>query len=146
MSDKHVFLTPEWIEAARAIREDFHGKVPQPPVPMVMNQVITDAPFGDGPIEGHVDTSSSSMIIEEGLSDGAEVTMTTDYETFRMIFLGTLDQDPAPAMQAFMSGKIKVDGDISKLMQLQAGQMSVTEDQKALATEIADRVKAITAD
>jgi putative sterol carrier protein len=51
-------------------------------------------------------------------------------------------QDPAAAMQAFLSGKIRVEGDMAKLMMLQASAMQPDP----LAAEVAERVKAITAD
>ena len=44
--------------------------------------------------------------------------MTTDYETARKIFV---DQDPQAGMQAFMAGKVKVQGDMAKLLAAQAG-------------------------
>jgi SCP-2 sterol transfer family len=42
--------------------------------------------------------------------------VTTDYETAKVLFV---DQDPAIAMQSFMNGKIKVQGDMMKLMAMQ---------------------------
>ena len=68
--------------------------------------------------------------------DGAEVTLTTDWETSRKI---VVEQDQAAAMQAFMSGKIKVTGDMTKIMMMNAN--PPTEAQKAAAADI----KAMTA-
>ena len=57
-------------------------------------------------------------------------------------FLVAVDQDPAAGMQAFMSGKIKVQGDLTKLMTL----LSATpESAAATAAAFVNRVKAITA-
>jgi putative sterol carrier protein len=55
--------------------------------------------------------------MEKGELDKPDVTLTTDYTTAKKLFV---DQDQAAAMQAFMSGKIKVAGDMSKLMMMQA--------------------------
>ena len=44
--------------------------------------------------------------------------MTTDYDTAKKIFV---DQDQAAGMQAFMAGKIKVQGDMMKMMAMQTG-------------------------
>ena len=43
---KHPFLSEEWMEEARKIREEYRGKGPTPPA-MKMNQIITEVPFGD---------------------------------------------------------------------------------------------------
>ena len=75
---------------------------------MKVNLVVNDAPFGDGPIISYVDTSSGALVMELGQLDDADVTVTTDYETAKSLFLAT---DPAAGMQAFMSGKLVVQGD-----------------------------------
>ncbi|MCC6434823.1 MAG: SCP2 sterol-binding domain-containing protein [Acidimicrobiales bacterium] len=100
-----------------------------------MNQVITDVP--DGTIEAHLDTSSGRTQLELGHLTDPDLTVTTDYATARAIFVL---QDAAAAMQAFMSGKIRVEGDMGKLMLLQAQAMQPDP----LAAEVAERVKAIT--
>ena len=60
------------------------------------------------------------------------MTVTTDYTTARNIFV---EQDPNFTMQAFMSGKIKVEGDMLKMMALQ-GAMPQDETAKIIAAEI----------
>ena len=45
-----------------------------------------------------------------------DLTLTTDYDTAKKIFV---DQDQAAGMQAFMAGKIKVQGDMMKMMAMQ---------------------------
>jgi hypothetical protein len=137
VSAKHEFLSVEWIEAARAIRDDYQDRIGAPPVAMRMNQVITDAPGGT--IESHLDTSGGRTSLELGHVADADLTITTDYATAKAIFVL---QDPAAAMQAFMSGKIRVEGDMAKLLLLQASAMQPDP----LAAEVAERVKAITAD
>jgi putative sterol carrier protein len=72
-----------------------------------------------------------------GELDPADLTVTTDWETARKVFV---DQDQAASMQAFMSGKIKVQGDMMKMMAMQTG-MPQDDAAKAIAAEI----KAITA-
>jgi putative sterol carrier protein len=76
------------------------------------------------------------MKMDKGHIEGADLTVTVDYETARAIFV---DQNPQAGMQAFMSGKIKVEGDITKLMAMQ----SVSPD--PAAAEIAAKIKDITA-
>ena len=135
VSETHQFLSAAWIEAARAIRDEYAGRVGAPPVALRMNQVITDGP--DGTIEAHLDTSSGRTQLELGHLTDPDLTVTTDYATARAIFVL---QDAAAAMQAFMSGKIRVEGDMGKLMLLQAQAMQPDP----LAAEVAERVKAIT--
>jgi putative sterol carrier protein len=98
-----------------------------------MNQIITDVPFGDGTIEAHMDTSSGEMEMDTGHIEGADVTVTLDYATAKAIFV---DGNPQAGMQAFMSGKIKVAGDMTKLMAMQSGTADPVADE--LAKKIAE--------
>jgi hypothetical protein len=112
----HPFLSDEWLAEVNAIR-DRHAVNGTPIGHKVkMNQVITGVPFGDGELRLFMDTSSGEIVLGKGWLDDADVTVTTDYETARKIFV---DQDPQAGMQAFMAGKIKVQGDMMKLMQIQ---------------------------
>jgi putative sterol carrier protein len=97
--------------------------------------VITGAPFGEGEVRFHMDTTDGTMRMEPGELDDAEVTVTTDYATARALLV---DQDQAAGMQAFMSGKIRVQGDMTKLMMMQGA--PVDDVAKSVAAEI----KAIT--
>jgi putative sterol carrier protein len=131
----HPFLSDEWLSEAKAIRDKYAGQGAPVGHKVKMNQVITGVPFGDGDIELSMDTTSGEVVLEKGHLDDAEVTVTTDYDTARKIFV---DQDPQAGMQAFMSGKIKVQGDMMKLMQMQATAPDET------AKKVADEIKAIT--
>ena len=133
----HLFLSPEWIAAARGIRERHHGSIPQVPVTVRINVVATDVPFGDGTVRAFIDTSDGDLSMDLGSLENPEVTVTTDYATARQLFV---EQDPASTMQAFMSGRIRVDGDITRIMALQ---ISVPEGVDASA--VAEEIKAITA-
>src|SRR5918994_1443705 len=98
----HPFLSNEWIEAARAIRERHTANAAPIATAVKINVVVNEAPFGDGPINSYVDTSSGAVVMELGQLDDADVTVTTDYVTAKSLFL---DSDPAAGMQAFMAGK-----------------------------------------
>ena len=82
---------------------------------MKINLVVNDGPFGDGPINSYVDTTSGTLVMELGELDDPDVTVTTDYDTAKSLFLAT---DPAAGMQAFMAGKLVVQGDMMKLVVL----------------------------
>jgi hypothetical protein len=130
------FLSPEWIAEVKTIRDKYAGQGTPLAQKVRMNLVVTGAPFGDGQVRAHVDTTSGDLLVEQGSLDAAEVTVTTDYETARKLFV---DQDQQAAMQAFLGGKVKVQGDMTKLLALQGAAPDAT------AQQIADEVKAITA-
>ena len=130
----YPFLSDEWMTAARAIREKYDDQVPQVDTVLKINQVVHDVPFGDGEVESYLDTSTGSVVMELGSLDDADVTVTTDYETAKAIFVY---QDPAQAMQAFMNGKVVVQGDMMKLMAMQTSLPS-NEFSEKIAQEIKD--------
>lgn len=138
----HLFLSPEWISAARQIRNEYASQAPDPTDQVKANLVITGAPFGDADIEGHVDTTGGSIIIDEGHIDDPELTVKTDYETAKTFFV---DRDPAKAMEAFMLGKIVVTGDVAKVLGFASAPPPTDPDELALANEIARRLDEITA-
>ena len=112
----HAFLTDEWMAAVREVREKYADQVPEVTTVIRINQVITEVPFGDGEVRSYIDTSSGAMTMDMGELDEPDATITTDYETARALFV---DQDQAAVMQAFMGGKITVQGDMMKLMAMQ---------------------------
>jgi hypothetical protein len=124
------------MEAAKAIREKYADQAANIDVSVRMNQVITDVPFGDGDIHLYLDTSSGNLVMEPGELDTPDLTLTTDYDTARKIFV---DQDQAAGMQAFMAGKIKVQGDMMKMMAMQT---SMPQDD--VTRSIAGEIQAIT--
>jgi putative sterol carrier protein len=71
-----------------------------------------------------------------GHLESPDLTVTTDYATARAIFL---EQDPQAGMQAFLSGKVKVEGDMTKMMQMQ---IAMPKDD--LADQVAAEIMAIT--
>jgi hypothetical protein len=122
---------------ANAIRARHAGKTDKVRGSFKINQVVTGVPFGDGTVESFLDTSSGDVVMELGRLDDADVTVTTDYATAKAIFV---DQDQAAGMQAFMTGKVTVQGDMMKLMALQAAMPN-----DAVSQQIADEIKGITA-
>ena len=137
---QYPFLSDEWLAEARRIRAEYEGKSPEIPVSVRMNQIVQDVPFGAGTIDLHVDTSSGQLEMETGHLEGPDVTITIGYATAKAILV---DGDAQAVMQAFLGGRIKVDGDITKLIALQTAGMSRSADPAAL--ELAKRLQAITA-
>lgn len=139
-SARHVFLSPEWMVAAKELRDSMpHPEVP-PAAVMRMNLVVDATPFGHD-VLGHIDTTDGEILIEDGHLESPDLTVTIEYDTARAIFL---DQDFAAAMQAFMAGRIKVDGDVTKMLALQAQAPGTEPDPRAVA--IGEAVRAMTAD
>jgi putative sterol carrier protein len=134
----YPFLSDEWMDAARAIREKYADQVPEVTVVIKINQVVTDVPFGDGEVRSYLDTSSGNLVMELGELEDADATVTTDYATAKALFV---DQDQTAAMQAFMSGLIRVQGDMMKMMAMQT---AVPENE--FSHSIAEEIRAITAD
>ena len=116
---KHPFLSDEWIEEARRIRAEgaADGTAPAVPHAVRMNLVVTEVPFSSGSIDAHIDTTSGVADLDSGHLDGADLKVTVDYDTARSILV---DSNAQAAMQAFMTGKIKVEGDVGKLIELQS--------------------------
>ena len=129
------FLSDEWVQQAREIREEFKGKGQAIPHKVRINLNITDVPFGDGTVEAHIDTSTGEPEIDTGHIEGATTTVTTDYAIAKAVFV---DNDQSVAMQAYMGGKVKVTGDLTQVMAM----LQVTPD--AVAAELGERMKAIT--
>ena len=134
---KYQFLTQEWIDAAKAIRDQFEGDSPAPAHVVRMNQIITEVPFGDGEVKAFMDTSNGSMEMDLGELENPDLTVTIDYATAKAILV---DGNPQAGMQAFMAGKVKVQGDMTKLMAMQGGAADPN------AAKVAEAIKEITAD
>lgn len=137
---QYQFLSDEWLEQTRSIREEYKDQVPEVPVSIRMNQVISEVPFGDGVIHAHVDTSEGFLDIETGHIDSPDLTITLTYATAKAILV---DADASAAMNAFLSGKIKVDGDITKLISLQTAGAGAAAN--PAAAEVVKRIQEMTA-
>jgi hypothetical protein len=133
----YPFLSDEWLEEARKIRAEYHGKTPPIAHVVRMNLVVTSVPFGDGDIDAHMDTSSGEIHLDMGHVENQDLKVTVDYDTAKAILI---EGNPQAGMQAFMAGKVKVEGDMAKLMALQAA-----PPPDASTAEMANRLKEITA-
>ena len=99
------------------IRAEFEGKTLPIAHSVRMNLVVTAVPFGDEDIHAHMDTSSGEMVLDTGHLETQDLKVTVDYDTAKAILI---DGNPQAGMQAFMAGKVRVEGDMAKLMALQA--------------------------
>jgi hypothetical protein len=131
----YLFLSDEWLDQVRAIRAEFDGQGASIDHSIRMNLVIGAVPFGEGTVLAHVDTSTGELVLETGHIDAVDLTVSLDYDVAKAILV---EGNPQAGIQAFMSGKVKVEGDIAKLMALQ----SLNPDPGAV--DIAARILAIT--
>ena len=131
----YLFLSDEWLDEARAIRAEYDGRGGGIEHAVRVNLVVVDVPFGEGTVNAHADTSTGELILDVGHIDDPDLTVTIGYDTARAMLV---EGNPQAGIQAFMQGKIKVVGDIAKLMALQAASPDPT------AVEIAARIQAMT--
>ena len=126
----YTFLSDAWLDEARKVADEAGGAGAMPPT-VVLNLVVTGGPEGDK--ELHMAEGSFGT----GLLDDAPTKLTVPYGVARDMFI---KGDQAAAMQAFMSGQIKVEGDMTKLMAMQAQTPAPGAD------EVQAKLRAITAD
>jgi len=131
----YLFLSDEWLDEARAIRAEYEGRGGGIEHAVRVNLVVVEVPFGEGSVHAHADTSTGELVIDVGHLDPADLRVTIGYDIARSLLV---EGNPQAGLQAFMQGKIKVEGDIAKLMALQ----TVSPD--PTAAEIASRIQAMT--
>jgi len=133
----YPFLSEEWVEHARKIRAEYAGKAPQIPHTVRMNLIVTEVPFSDDDVKAHMDTTSGELELDTGHLESQDLLVTVDYETAKAILV---DGNPQAGMQAFMAGKVRVEGDMAKLMALQTQPAAADPT----AAELAAKLKEIT--
>lgn len=110
------FLSSQWIEAAHKLRADHINTVGNSEMPRLkINLVVTGAPFSEEPIDAHLDTSEGLPEIELGHLDKTDLNVTVDYATAKQIFI---DGKISAAMEAMQLGRLKVKGNMLKMMSL----------------------------
>jgi hypothetical protein len=112
---KHPFLSDPWFDEVRRLHDAAGGAAPEG-AEVRMNLMITSTPFEDD-LPMHMAASGGRADWGKGHLDDADVTLTLGYDTARAIFV---DSNPQAAIEAFMAGKIIVQGDITKLMVMQS--------------------------
>jgi putative sterol carrier protein len=131
----YEFLSDEWIAEARKIRAEFKDLAVPATNPVRINLVITEVP-DSGQMDAHVDTSAGEPDIERGHLENPDLTVTLDYATAKALLV---EGNGQAAMTAFMAGKVRVDGDMSKLLAMQ-GTAPFGETE-----QLASRIRAMTA-
>ena len=105
----YPFLSDAWFDAVESLRDEAPA-APEEVADFAVNMVVTGGPEGDRALhfaEGRFD---------RGLVDGAPTTVTVPHRVARAMLV---DLDPEAAITAFMTGEIRVEGDLMKLMEVQ---------------------------
>lgn len=114
------FLSEEWV---RAVQDALNGseafRAAAGTQTVRLQQVVTGGPQGDVKYWLRLENGQVTMALGE-LGEPADATVTQDYDTAAAISRAELSP-----VAAYMSGKLRVSGDLMKLMQLQGalGQM-----------------------
>ena len=111
---KHPFLSDPWFDEVRRLHDAAGSAAPEG-AEVRMNLMIQSTPFDDD-LAMHLAVAGGRADWGKGHLDDAEVTLTLAYDTARAIFV---EGNPQAAIEAFMAGRIIVQGDITKLMVMQ---------------------------
>jgi hypothetical protein len=131
---KHPFLSDPWFDEVRRLHDAAGGAAPEG-AEVRMNLMIQSTPFDDD-LAMHLAVTGGRADWGKGHLDDAEVTLTLAYDTARAIFV---EGNPQAAIEAFMAGRIIVQGDITKLMVMQpTGPGSPAGDLTKLLQEITE--------
>jgi putative sterol carrier protein len=103
------YLSQEWLDMQRELAQDFPER---PGATARMQYKVTGAPEGD---VSYYTVIENGKILENSLGEDpeAEFTLSQTYEDSVKVLQGELD-----ANAAFMQGKVKVTGNMGKLMSL----------------------------
>lgn len=116
----YPFLSDDWFEAVDEILVS-HTAVSSASgttvTDVVMNLTVTETPF-DNPRELHVGSLEGSPLWGREHHSDAHLTITVDYVTAKQVFVSG---DAQAALSAFMAGRVKVQGDLTRLMALVQG-------------------------
>jgi putative sterol carrier protein len=117
------YLTQEWLDLNRELAQEFPEK---PGATARMQNVVTGGPDGD---VSYYQVIENGKMVEANLGEdpeGAEFTITSTYDDSVKIAKGELD-----ANAAFMQGRMKVTGNMGKLMALMP--LTQSPEYKAIA-------------
>ena len=131
------FLSEDWVAQAQAIQAEYEGKAPAPAAEARINLTITEVPadVSDSDIAATMDTSGGSLALDLGAFEDPDAGITIGYDVAKALIA---EGNPQAVMQAFMSGKVKITGDMTKVLALQSG------GPDAVTQEVQERIKSIT--
>lgn len=124
------YLSQEWLDLQKSEAQDFPTR---PGASARMQYVVTGAPGGD---TSYYTVIEEGTIVENtaGTDDAAEFTLSVTYDDSVKILKGELD-----ANAAFMQGRIKVTGNMGKLMSLMP--LTQSPEYKAIQAKVAEQTE-----
>lgn len=132
---KFEFLSDDWIQAVAVLRDEFFDTA-RSPMTLRANLIVTEVPFSSEELRAHVDTSHGGLVIGRGHLDAPDLAVTVTWATAKALLV---EGNPQAALSAFMEGKVRIEGDVGKLMAFQSGVVDASTQQ------VAARVRALTA-
>ncbi len=124
------YLTQEWLDLQRQLAQDFPER---PGATARMQSVVTGTPEGD--VSYHTAIENGKMVENAlGTDPEAEFTLSSTYDDSVKILQGDLD-----ANAAFMQGRVKVTGNMGKLMSLMP--LTQSPEYKAIQAQVADQTE-----
>ena len=131
------FLSDDWFAETAELRKDY-ADIPVSPATegLEVNLRLTGGPGGD--TDAHLAPGDGGLAIGKGFLPSAPTTVIIGQDVAREMFVNGNMQ---PAMQAFMKGEIKVEGDMTKVMALQQAGAPGPRQQ-----ELQQKIQAITAE
>jgi putative sterol carrier protein len=122
------YLSDEWFVKVEELAKEVNLEIPPALADMKINMTITSD-------SGNIDMAMNGGKIQKGHAADAKTKITIPYDLAKKMFV---DEDRQAGMQAFMSGKMKIEGDMSKMMAMQG--IQPTASQKLLQ----EKIKAMT--
>jgi putative sterol carrier protein len=119
-----AFLSDGWFAQTDKIQNEVNPPVPAAIKDLKINMQVTGAPNGD------VSFRMEAGKLVKGHAADAPTKLVIPFATARAMLI---DQNQQAVMQAFMSGQIRVEGDMAKLMQMQMAGPPSPEAQKVSA-------------
>jgi len=116
-----TFLSDGWFAEAEKIQAEINPPVPPAIKDLKINMQVTGAPNGD------VSFRMDNGRMLKGHAPDAPTKLVVPFDVAKAMLV---DQNQQAAMNAFMSGQIRVEGDMAKLMQMQMAGAPSPEAQK----------------
>ncbi|MBT8215782.1 MAG: hypothetical protein HKN74_07350 [Acidimicrobiia bacterium] len=123
------FLSDEWLAAVNdALAGDDAYQSATATTDLSLQFVVADAPEGD--VEYHATMANGTTTYAAGPNESADATIRSNYDTAVAISKGDLN-----TQAAFISGKLKVEGNLAKIMMNQSALTALAEALKDLDIE-----------
>jgi putative sterol carrier protein len=124
------YLTQEWLDLQKELAQEFPERAN---ATARMQYVVAGAPDGD---VKYFQVIENGKMLENSLGEDpeAEFTITNGYDDAVKILKGELD-----ANAAFMQGKLKVTGNMAKLMALMP--LTMSPEYKAIQSKLAEQTE-----